>query len=180
MPERKITPFRIFNALQEFIEAGVSWLIYPLVAVMVAEIISRYVFASPLPWVRDVSTWLYATSFMLVVAHYYGKRLHISAEDLVYNFRLTESQRAMIDLFHNLILLSIAGFLFWPSIEAILRSIRIGELSLMGLWRPPLWPFRALIPITLLLLGLQGLCGLFKAIATLHKGINAWIRSCLR
>lgn len=163
---------RTLNAVQELIEVIVLWLIYPLIAVMVAEIIARYVFLSPMPWVRDVSTWLFAVPFMLVVAHYYGKRLHISAEDLTHYFHLTDSQRAMIDLVHNLILLSIAGFLFWPSVEAVLRSISVRELSIMTTWRPLLWPFRAVIPITLLLLGLQALRGLFEALVTLHKGEN--------
>ena len=167
--EKRNSAFRALTILQETIEAGVLWLVYPLIAVMVAEIIARYVFVSPLPWVRDVSTWLFAVPFMLVVAYYYSKRMHISAEDLVYTFRLTDSQRATIDLVHNLILLSIAGFLFWPSVQAVVRSFNMQELSIMTTWRPLLWPFRAVIPVMLLLLGLQGLRGLLEAAAILSR-----------
>jgi len=171
--EKRNAAFRALTNLQERIEAGVLWLVYPLIAVMVAEIIARYVFVSPLPWVRDVSTWLFGVPFMLVVAYYYNKRLHISAEDLVYAFRLTDSQRATIDLAHNLILLSLAGFLFWPSVQAVVRSFNMQELSIMTTWRPLLWPFRAVIPVMLLLLGLQGLRGLLEAAAVLFKGEQA-------
>lgn len=171
--EKRNSAFRALTILQETIEAGVLWLVYPLIAVMVAEIIARYVFVSPLPWVRDVSTWLFAVPFMLVVAYYYSKRMHISAEDLVYTFRLTDSQRATIDLVHNLILLSIAGFLFWPSVQAVVRSFNMQELSIMTTWRPLLWPFRAVIPVMLLLLGLQGLRGLLEAAAILSRGEQA-------
>jgi len=171
--EEKNSAFRALNTLQERIEAWVLWLIYPLIAVMVTEIIARYVFVSPLPWVRDVSTWLFGVPFMLVVAYYYGKRMHISADDLVYTFRLTDSQRATIDLVHNVILLSIAGFLFWPSVQSTVRSFNMQELSIMTTWRPLLWPFRAVIPVMLLLLGLQGLRGILEAVAILSKGEQA-------
>jgi len=171
--EEKNSAFRALNTLQERIEAWVLWLIYPLIAVMVAEIIARYVFVSPLPWVRDVSTWLFGFPFMLVIAYYYSKRMHISAEDLVYTFRLTDSQRATIDLAHNLILLAIAGFLFWPSVQSVVRSFNMQELSIMTTWRPLLWPFRAVIPVMLLLLGLQGLRGILEAVAILSKGEQA-------
>lgn len=171
--EKRNSFFHALTILQETIEAGVLWLVYPLIAVMVIEIIARYVFVSPLPWVRDVSTWLFAVPFMLVLAYYYSKRMHISAEDLVYTFRLTDSQRATIDLVHNLILLSIAGFLFWPSVQALVRSFNMQELSIMTTWRPLLWPFRAVIPVMLLLLGLQGLRGLLEAAAILSRGEQA-------
>ncbi len=162
--------FQLMSSLHASIEAGLMWLVYPLIAVMVADIVARYFFLSPLPWARDVSIWLFAVPFMLTVAHYYNQRLHISAEDLAYRFRLKDSQRAAIDLFHNLILLSAAGFLFWPAVEAVLRSMRVGELSSLTTWRPILWPFRSVIPITMLLLGIQALSGLLEAIQKLRKG----------
>jgi len=49
--------------LHERLEAILMWLVYPLVAVMVAEIVARYFFLRPLPWVRDVSVWLFAVPF---------------------------------------------------------------------------------------------------------------------
>jgi TRAP-type mannitol/chloroaromatic compound transport system permease small subunit len=167
--ENRGRAFRVISAIHETFEAGLLWLVYPLIGVMVADIVARYVFLSPLPWVRDVSTWLFAVPFMLTVAHYYNKRLHISAEDLIYRFRLKDSQRATIDLVHSLILLSVAGFLLWPAVEAVLRSYRIRELSSMTTWRPLLWPFRAVIPVALVLLGAQALLGVVEAIQTIQK-----------
>jgi len=160
---------RTVNWVHEKLEGVLLWLVYPLIAVMVSDIVARYVFLRPLPWVRDVSTWLFAVPFMLTVAHYYNRRLHISAEDLIYRFRLTGAQRASIDLAHNAILLAVAGFLFWPSVEAALRSFRLGELSSMTTWRPLLWPFRAVIPMTMLLLGMQALLGVAEAVQNLRK-----------
>ncbi|MBT9166311.1 MAG: hypothetical protein DDT25_00995 [Chloroflexi bacterium] len=160
---------RVVNSLNQAIEALVSWLIYPLIAVMVADIVARYFFLRPLIWARDISIWLYAVPFMLTVAHYYRKRLHISCADLVYSFRMTESQQAIIDFFHNLILIAIVGFLFMPSLQAVLWSMRIGEMSAVTVWRPLLWPFRAVIPATLFLLGAQALVGLIEAVGTLVK-----------
>ena len=159
---------RGINRLHERLEAILMWLVYPLVAVMVAEIVARYFFLRPLPWVRDVSVWLFAIPFMLTVAHYYNKKAHISAEDFVHAFRLTDYQLAIIDLIHNLILLSVAGFLFWPSTQAVLRSFALGELSSMTTWRPILWPFRAVIPMAMLLLGAQALSGILETVQRLR------------
>ncbi|MBT9177457.1 MAG: hypothetical protein DDT20_01790 [Firmicutes bacterium] len=162
---------RIVNSLNERLESILMWLVYPLIVVMVAEIVARYFFLSPIPWVRDVSIWLFAVPFMLTVAHYYNKKAHISAEDLVHFFRLTHSQRVTIDLIHHLILLSVAGFLFWPSLQAVLRSHALQELSGMTTWRPILWPFRAVIPMTMLLLGAQAMAGVLKAVRRL-RGVD--------
>ncbi|MBT9136772.1 MAG: hypothetical protein DDT34_01858 [Firmicutes bacterium] len=156
------------NLLQGRLESILMWLVYPLVAVMVAEIVARYFFLRPLPWVRDVSIWLFAVPFMLTVAHYYNKKAHISAEDLVHVFRLNAPQLAIIDLLHHIIILSVAGFLFWPSLQATIRSFSLQELSGMTTWRPILWPFRAVIPMTMLLLGLQGLSGILEAVKRLQ------------
>jgi len=157
--------------LHERLEAILMWLVYPLVAVMVAEIVARYFFLRPLPWVRDVSVWLFAVPFLLTVAHYYNKRAHISAEDLVYAFRLNDAQRATIDLIHNLILLAVAGFLFWPATQAVLRSFALQELSGMTTWRPILWPFRAVIPAAMLLLGAQAVVGILESVQKL-RGVD--------
>ncbi len=105
---------------------------------------------------------------MLTVAHYYNKKAHISAEDLVHVFRLNAPQLAIIDLLHHIIILSVAGFLFWPSLQATIRSFSLQELSGMTTWRPILWPFRAVIPMTMLLLGLQGLSGILEAVKRLQ------------
>lgn len=160
---------RYVDLLNERLESILMWLVYPLVAVMVAEIVARYFFLRPLPWVRDVSVWLFAIPFMLTVAHYYKKKAHISAEDLAHFFRLTDSQRATIDLIHHLILLSVAGFLFWPATQAVLRSFALRELSGMTTWRPILWPFRAVIPIAMLLLGVQALSGIVGTVQKLRR-----------
>jgi len=160
---------RSVDWLNNTIESLVSWLIYPLILVMVADIVARFVFLNPLQWARDVSTWLFATSFMLGVAHYYRKRMHISCEDLVYNFGMSASQRAIIDLIHNLILIAIAVALFMPSVRAVMWSMRIGETSAMTVWRPLMWPLRSVIPVTLFMLGTQAIIGLIGAVEKLTK-----------
>lgn len=167
--EKRWNVFRLVTFLHERVEALLMWLVYPLVGVMVAEIIARYVFLRPLPWARDVSLWLFAVPFMLAIAHYYNKRSHISAEDLVYAFKLTDGQRAFIDLVHNVILLSIAGFIFCPAVQAVMQSFRLRELSAMTTWRPIIWPFRAVIPAAMLLLGVQAVIGVVESLQKLGR-----------
>jgi TRAP-type mannitol/chloroaromatic compound transport system permease small subunit len=158
------------HRLQNAMEATGLWLIYPLIGVVVAEVISRYFFLKPLHWVRDVSLWLFAVPAMLTIAHYYGKRMHISAEDLIYRFRLTNAQRAVIDFLHNLIIVGMSLLLFLPAVEQATTSFRLAERSNLTTWRPLVWPFRAVIPMALFMLTVQGLGGLMEAWVNFHKG----------
>ncbi len=48
-------------------------------------------------------------------------------------------------------------------------SMRIGETSAMTVWRPLMWPLRSVIPVTLLMLGMQSLIGLLEAVEKLAK-----------
>jgi len=90
--------------------------------------------------------------------------------DLVYRFRLNNAQRAVIDLLHNLIIIGMGLLLFLPALEQTTASFRLAERSNLTTWRPLVWPFRAVIPVALSLLTVQGLGGLIEAWVSFRKG----------
>ncbi|MCL0079280.1 TRAP transporter small permease subunit [Dehalococcoidia bacterium] len=162
---------KLSDDINRVVAKVVSWAIYPLIAIVVIETIARYAFAVPIIWARDVSLWLYAFPFMLTAAYYYGNNKHIAAEDLLYATRMSPRGRAIVDVVHYLVfLLPIAILLLEPAVMRVQHSIQWGEVSTITIWRPPLWPVRAVIPITLVMLILQGISGLGHALRVIIKG----------
>ena len=56
---------RILDAITRFVGRAVAWLIVPMVASLVYEVIARYVFDAPTLWAYDMTYMLYGTFFML-------------------------------------------------------------------------------------------------------------------
>lgn len=151
------------DRLNRTIERGLFFLVYALVLVVTYEVVMRYFFGAPVIWARDVTLWLYSAIFLLPVAHHYACNRQICASDLVYNLRLTASQRATIDLVSNGLLALVTMGLLRPAVNRVMFAIRHNEVSILTLWRPPVWPLLVLIPIMLVLVALRGVLGFIQA-----------------
>jgi len=145
------------------VESLLIYFIYALVGIVTFEVVMRYFFGVPVLWARDVTLWLYSALFLLPVAYYYSTNRHISASDLVYSMRLTNKQKAFIDLVSYGFLALTALALLRPSINRVLFAIRFNEVSILTLWRPPLWPLLILIPVMLIMVLVQSAFGLVNA-----------------
>jgi len=148
-------------------ERFMFYFVFALVVVVTLEVAVRELFGVPLLWARDVTLWLYSAVFLLPTAHYYAHNKQICASDLVYNMRLTDQQRAGIDLASNGLLMLVTIGLLSPAVNRVLFALRHNEVSTLTLWRPPLWPLLVLIPIILVLLLLRSVLGCVKAAAIL-------------
>ncbi|MEK0417951.1 MAG: hypothetical protein RI949_1957 [Pseudomonadota bacterium] len=72
--------------------------------------------------------------------------------------KFSERTKGRIDLItYLLFFLPTMALIFAISFGDALRAFDIQERSNAGLWQPILWPFRAVIPLTALLLFMQGL-----------------------
>jgi len=158
--------FQSFNAK---VESLLQYSVYALVAIVTLEVFMRFVFGLPLIWARDSMLWFYSTMLLLPVAHYYSRNLQISASDLLQSFKLSKTTLMTLNLINNLVLLVIAALLVNPAVSRLMVSLRIGERSILTLWRPPLWPFFILIPIAFTLIGLQAAIGVIKSATMLMK-----------
>ncbi len=158
-----------FEQISAKAEAALQFSVYALVIIVTLEVVVRYVFHLPLIWARDSMLWFYSIMLLLPVGFYYSRNAHISASDLLQSFNLTGEQKAWLGLINNVILLVIAAILINPAISRLMVAIRIGEESILTLWRPPLWPFLVLIPITFVLVALQAIIGVVRSIQAVIK-----------
>jgi TRAP-type mannitol/chloroaromatic compound transport system permease small subunit len=145
-------------------------LIIPLIGANVYEVVARYVFRAPTTWAADISVMSSSTIFMVGAAYALLKGAHIRTDLLWDNF--SDRTKGAIDALAYLVLfLPVMLVLFFISVDDAFYAYQIGETSQLGLWRPVIWPFRAMVPLAFALLFLQGVSEVLKALWQWKTGI---------
>jgi TRAP-type mannitol/chloroaromatic compound transport system permease small subunit len=143
--------------------AVVAWLLVPLVAAVVYEVVARYAFDAPTIWAYDVSYMLYGSLFMLGAAYALLRGGHIRT-DMLYE-KWSPRRQGTVDAVCYLFLFFPAMlFLLWMGGVEAWHAWEIGERSDQSPWRPILYPFKTVIPVTALLLLVQGVSEFLKSL----------------
>ena len=149
----------------------VAWLNVPMVLAVSYEVFARYLFNSPTIWVFDVTYMLYGAIFMLGAAYALHKGAHIRTD--FFFERWSIRTRGTID--------SVAYLaFFFPSLIVFLvvsseegwYAFGIGETSEQTPWRPILWPFKMVVPLTCALLLIQGVSETIKSLYAARTGLE--------
>jgi TRAP-type mannitol/chloroaromatic compound transport system permease small subunit len=157
---------QLARAIDRFTERSglwFAWLLVPLLAAVAWEVVARYVFDAPTRWAYEAIYMLYAALFMLGAA--YGLRVgaHVRT-DFLWE-RWSPRTRAAIEIVAYLALFFPGMLLFFVAgAEATWDSWRANERSADTSWMPPLWPLKALVPLSSLLLMVQGLSEVLKSL----------------
>lgn len=174
-PPKPIPPWGFLAAIRN-IDKFTDWTGYlfvlsiiPLIFANVIEVFARYVLKAPTIWALDMTTMSYAVMFMLGSALALLKGAHVRTDMLWEAF--SDRTKGMIDsLAFLLFFLPTMAVLFFISIDDFLYSISINERSSSGAWTPVLWPLRAVIPLTALMLFVQGISELMKSLWAWRTG----------
>lgn len=157
------------DKVSTFVGKAGAWLIVALALMIGYEVFSRYVLGAPHAWVFDASNMLYGAMFMLAGAYTLAKSGHVRG-DILYGF-LTPRAQAGIDL-----VLYLAFFfpgviaLAWAGIDFFEVSLAQNEHSSIAADGPPIYPFKAVIPVAGALLLLQGLAEVIRCVVCLKQG----------
>ncbi len=149
----------------------ISWLSIVLVAAVSYEVIARYIFNAPTVWAFDVTFMSYGALFMLGAAYALHKGAHIRTDFFWDTFSprtkgIIDSISYIVFFFPSLLLLLI---LSW---HETVYAFQINELSDQTPWRPVLWPFKSVVPLTCVLLMIQGTSELLKSLYMVRTGIE--------
>lgn len=160
---------RAIDRFTGWIGWAVAWLIVPLVVAVTYEVVARYVFDAPTIWAYDVSYMLYATIFMLGASYALRQGAHIRTDMLWEGYSdrtkgIIDSAAYILFFFPGLLLLFVASF------DEAVYAWQIGERSEQTAWRPILWPLKAVVPLTALLLMVQGVSELLKSLYAARTG----------
>jgi TRAP-type mannitol/chloroaromatic compound transport system permease small subunit len=173
MSEQSPGLFRAVRVIDKFTDTTgvwIAWLNIPLVAAVSYEVLARYLFNAPTIWSFDVTYMLYGTIFMLGAAYALHKGAHIRT-DFFYE-KWSDRTRGMVDSISYLVF-------FFPAIVMLLLvsaneawyAFDIGETSEQTPWRPILWPYKTVVPVTCVLLLIQGISETIKSAYAWRTGI---------
>jgi len=147
----------------------VSYLIYPMVGALGYEVFARYLFRAPTDWAYDITYMLYGTIFMLGASYTLLHKGHIRT-DIFYD-KFTPRRQGMIDAVMYLVLFFPGMILFLVAgIDYAAHSWITHERTTLSPWRPIIYPFKTVIPVTAFLLLIQGISEFLKSLYAARKG----------
>jgi TRAP-type mannitol/chloroaromatic compound transport system permease small subunit len=157
------------DKVSTFLGHAFAWLIVVLTLLISWEVFSRYALGMPHPWAFDVQIMLYGALFMMAGAYTLAQNGHVRG-DVLYGFFPPRLQ-ATIDLvlyilffIPGVIALVYAGYLFAG------ESWAIKEHSSITAEGPPIYPFKAIIPIAGAILLVQGVVEIIRCAICLKQG----------
>ena len=161
--------FLAVDRVSTFAGQAFAWLIVVLTGLIGYEVFSRYVLNDPHPWAFDVQIMLYGTLFMMAGAYTLSKNGHVRG-DILYGFFKPRTQ-AFFDLVLYLVFF-LPGViaLAWAGYSYAADSFAIREHSSITADGPPIYPFKAVIPVACALLLVQGLVEILRCIVCLRDG----------
>ena len=155
------------DRISELSGKGVSFLVIPLVAVILYEIVARYVFQNPTIWVHETAQMIYGAYVILLGAYVLRRNGHVNVE-ILYS-RFTPRTRAVIDLFTWLLFFYFCGLLLWKGWEMAWESFLLGETE-PTTFAPPVYPIKMMIPLGAFLILLQGLAKFLRDLTFVITG----------
>ncbi len=148
-----------------------SWLILALTLFVSWEVFSRYILDHPHAWAFDAMTMMYGTMFMMAGAYTLSKNGHVRG-DVLYGFFQPRTQATLDLLLYFLFFIPGVIALAWAGYYYASESIAINEHSNVTADGPPVYPFKAIIPIAGVFLLLQGVVEIVRCIVCIRQG--AW------
>ena len=160
---------RAVDAFNEFFGKYVALLILPLVFVVVYEVIARKVFRSPTIWAFEVTVWLYGAHFLLGAAYTYLHDRHVRIDIL--SQKLPQKAQLWLSVITFVfIFVPFVGCLSYAAVVYAAHAWAVGEHS-WSAWKPPLYLYKTVMPVGLILLFVQGLARFIRDIYRL-KGVE--------
>ena len=157
------------DRISEISGKAFAWLIVVLTVVVCVEVFKRYILNAPTAWIFDLDAMLYGTLFMMCGAYTLSKDGHVRG-DFLYSSMRPRTQAALD--------LALYFLFFIPGILALVYSgwgfaklsWLIDEHSNVTANGPPVYQFKAVIPIAGLLVMIQGAAEIVRCVVCLRTG----------
>lgn len=149
-----------------------AWFIIPMAGGLAYEVFARYLFNAPTIWSLELTYQLYGAHFMLGAAYTLYKGKHIRT-DLFYEKYSVKWQGRVDATLYILFFFPGMIYFFLAGWDEAMHSWAINELSEKTPWRPPIYPFKTVIPVAAVLLLIQGISETLKSGYAAFRG--RWI-----
>ncbi len=158
----------VADAISEWVGKAASVLIVAITLIVVYEVVTRRFFGAPTIWTFETSNQLYAAHFMLTAAFALLHGAHVSI-NVIYD-RFSHRARAALDVVSYVIFFfPFCIVVLWQGIIFAQTSWQMKETS-WSVFAPPLYYVKTVIPVTAVLLLLQGLAIFIRRLHFALKG----------
>ncbi|MCQ9374569.1 TRAP transporter small permease subunit [Methyloversatilis sp. XJ19-13] len=146
-----------------------AWTVVLLTLIITWEVFSRYVLNSPHAWVFDATYMLYGTLFMMAGAYTLAASGHVRG-DVLYGFFRPRTQATLDLILYFVFFIPGVLALCWAGWDFASESWVINEHSSVSADGPPIYPFKAIIPLAGASLMLQGVVEILRCIICIRQG----------
>ncbi len=159
-----MTKFLYFiDSLSTWTGKAFAWLIMVLTLGVSYEVLVRYVFRAPTTWAFDFSYINYGAMFLMAGAYTLSRGGHVRA-DVVYRFLKPRTQASLDLVLYIIFFLPAVAAFIYAGWNYAATSVRFKEVSIFSPAGVPIFPLKALIPITGVFLLLQGIAEIIRCI----------------
>jgi TRAP-type mannitol/chloroaromatic compound transport system permease small subunit len=159
----------IIDAISTWVGKAAAWLIIGLMTLVCVEVFKRYMLNMPTAWIYDASNMFYGTLFMLAGAYGLAQNAHVRG-DFLYSSMRPRTQAALDFVLYIVFFLPGITALLYAGFRFAGLSWRIGEHSTVTAEGPPIYHFKAMIPLAGGLILLQGFAEIVRCLVCLRTG----------
>ena len=159
------------DSLSTQVGKAFAWLILVLTLGISYEVFVRYALRSPTTWAFDFSYINYGAMFLMAGAYTLTRNGHVRA-DVLYRLWRPRTQATMDLVLYVIFFLPAVGAFIYAGWGFAAMSVRFKEVSIFSPAGVPVFPLKALIPVTGLLLLIQGIAEIIRCVLCIRLG--AW------
>ena len=157
---------RFVDRLNDIVGTSVAWLTLLMVVITCGVVLARYVFDYGSIALQESVIFMHGTVFMLGIAYTLKEKGHVRVD--VFYERFSPKTRSVIDLIgHGFFLVPFSIFILWTSLGYVEFAWSLKESSAQPGGLPGVYLLKTLIPVMAVLLLVQGLADICKALLTL-------------
>lgn len=152
---------QFIDSVNNLVGQYVCCLIFPLLALVVYTVITRYFLSMQNIWAYETTQFMFGALFVLGGGYIAYKKSHVNVE-ILHN-RFSTRTKSIIDLVTALFFFVFIGAMVWFGWQAAWSSFGLGENTETA-WGPPIYPIKFVIPVGAFLLLLQGIAKFIRDI----------------
>ena len=153
---------RLVERLVGIVGTFAAMLLIPLVLATCYEVFARYLLGMPTIWAYEIGYFLTGSHFLLGMAYTLRSDEHIRID--IFSGHFSQKTRAVIDLLAYAVLLPLMTWISYALFQHIAAGYLRNERSGQSAMNLPVWPFRVIFLVAFVLLTLQILVEVIKAV----------------
>ena len=157
------------DGISTWVGKAFAWLIIVLMTVVCVEVFKRYILNAPTAWIFDANNMLYGTLFMLCGAYALAQNAHVRGDFLYSSMRPRMQAGLDLGLYIVFFIPGIAALIYAGYTFAV-ESWAINEHSNVTANGPPVYHFKAMIPLAGIMVMLQGFAEIVRCVVCLKTG----------